>query len=201
MASNGTAQQQVTATSSSGENFPSWSPTGQRIVYERDSEIYSVRLDGSGLKRLTNNSVEDTTPEWSPTGTLIAFSHKGANKIFVMRSDGSKIRRVTEPDSASAYVGSWSPNGKRILFSSNGYGSTTGYNLYSIKPDGTGRQPLASGPGDQEYGSWSPDGSSLVYADNSGGDWEIVSQTVLGLTYAQLTDNGVTDWEPDWQAT
>lgn len=46
------------------------------FVSEKDgnSEIYSLNPDGSGLKRLTNNSTsEDGAPIWSPDGSKIVF--------------------------------------------------------------------------------------------------------------------------------
>ncbi|KAF1893428.1 hypothetical protein Lal_00001902 [Lupinus albus] len=65
-------------------NHPSFSPDGKSIVFTSDyagisaepisnphhyqpyGEIFTIRLDGSGLKRLTHNSYEDGTPAWSP---------------------------------------------------------------------------------------------------------------------------------------
>ena len=55
------------------------------------AEIYSMFADGSGVTRLTNNSVNDDGPVWSPDGTKLAFSREvsGLSQIFVMNDDGS----------------------------------------------------------------------------------------------------------------
>nr|KYP69971.1 Protein tolB [Cajanus cajan] len=65
-------------------NHPYFSPDGKRLTFTSDyagisaepisnphhyqpyGEIFSVRLDGSDIKRLTHNSYEDGTPAWSP---------------------------------------------------------------------------------------------------------------------------------------
>lgn len=48
---------------------PAWSPSGGRIAFSRGleaaAEIYTVGLDGSRLRRLTENQVADDEPDWS----------------------------------------------------------------------------------------------------------------------------------------
>ena len=92
-----------------GDTRPSWSPDGTRIVYQRfktggqgldprTAEIAVMNADGSGVKVLTNNTIEDLNPSWSPDGKRIAFASQrvGAQfDIYVMSADGSRERRVT----------------------------------------------------------------------------------------------------------
>jgi Tol biopolymer transport system component len=87
---------------------PSWDPTGTRLVFDAtpegkdDSseglfELFVVNADGSGLRRLTNNRVNDWGPSWSPDGRHIAFS-RGMNdqyEIFRMSADGAEVKRLT----------------------------------------------------------------------------------------------------------
>jgi Tol biopolymer transport system component len=50
----------------------SWS-TGDVLAYPSDCEVFTVRADGTGSRRLTNG-VEDYNPAWSPDGTKIAVA-------------------------------------------------------------------------------------------------------------------------------
>lgn len=51
---------------------PSWSPNGKRLAFvvvprneeDTDSEIYTIRTDGSSLRRVTRNHREDMEPQW-----------------------------------------------------------------------------------------------------------------------------------------
>jgi Tol biopolymer transport system component/cytochrome c-type biogenesis protein CcmH/NrfG len=59
-------------------------------------EIYSINTDGSDLKRLTNNGVNDGLPTFSPDGQFIAFvSDEGGQwAIWAMNADGSGRRKL-----------------------------------------------------------------------------------------------------------
>ncbi|OMO55007.1 WD40-like Beta Propeller [Corchorus olitorius] len=82
---NGTGLRRLFKSGSDGRaNHPSFSPDGKVLVFTTDyggisaepisnphhyqpyGEIYTMKLDGSDLKRLTHNSYEDGTPSWAP---------------------------------------------------------------------------------------------------------------------------------------
>ncbi|KAK2659446.1 hypothetical protein Ddye_005979 [Dipteronia dyeriana] len=82
---NGTGLRKLVESGSAGRtNHPSFSPDGKTLVFTSDyggisgepisnphhyqpyGEIYTIKLDGSDLKRLTHNSYEDGTPAWGP---------------------------------------------------------------------------------------------------------------------------------------
>ncbi|XP_057469473.1 uncharacterized protein LOC130758546 [Actinidia eriantha] len=83
---NGTGLKKVVQSGSGGRtNHPWFSPDGKNIVFTTDyaavsaepisnphhyqpyGDIFTIRLDGSGIRRLTHNSFEDGTPAWGPT--------------------------------------------------------------------------------------------------------------------------------------
>ena len=71
-----------------------WSPDGRSILFtsHRDhpdnyTDVYAMRPDGSGIRRLTTNL--GYTPAWSPDGGHIVFSAPG---LFIMDPDGSHVR-------------------------------------------------------------------------------------------------------------
>jgi tetratricopeptide (TPR) repeat protein len=102
----GNGKQQITANST--DSYPSWSPTGQHLVFTSERadnwEIYWLRLASSdplrlgALHRLTDRTGTDTTPVFSPDGREIYFrtDHYGGWRIMAMSLDGSTERLVKE---------------------------------------------------------------------------------------------------------
>ena len=109
----------VTVLTSQRDNFPFYSPKGDRICFTRDVgtneyddyDIFTVRPDGSDLRRLTNAPGNDAHCAWSPDGRDILFvsarfglrdetlmydgSPQPYAELFVMRADGSGQSAIT----------------------------------------------------------------------------------------------------------
>ena len=62
-----------------------------------NSDIYTMDLETRVVERITENSAIDTSPSFSPDGKFISFNsdRSGLQQIYVMRSDGSNIKRIT----------------------------------------------------------------------------------------------------------
>ena len=152
----------VTLIPSSGNNDPSWSPDGTRIAFSGGAHICTMSaVDGSAVTDLSALSLGVTTPidfspAWSPDGTKIAFcSNRNANstgtqtfsQVFLMAANGSGVTEVTlysttPGQSRDAYELRWSPDGVRILYTSDLNGSSNA-GIFQVNPDGTGQAALA----------------------------------------------------------
>jgi TolB protein len=86
--------------------YPDWSPDGKRIVFNSSYggqaalEIYTVRPDGSRLRRLRREPKESYSfePVWSPDGRRIAFAHGTFDTvphIWTMNVNGKGLRQLT----------------------------------------------------------------------------------------------------------
>lgn len=160
---------------------PAWSPDGTRIAFASDiggtNRIYLVNPDGSGLVRLTDGP-DDSSPAWSPDGDQIAFASgrvgkpeflpdsarrnpelvpptnlrpaRPANDIYVMKADGTGAMRLTE-DPSDNIDPAWSPDGRRIAFSSVRNGD---YEIYRMNGDGSGVTRLTTLKGSDAGPSW-----------------------------------------------
>ena len=104
----------------------SQAPATGRIAFERTSgetvtatttDVFSVRADGKGLRRITSvDNVEAAS--WSPDRTQIAFARQtatGVTAVYVVRSNGGGLRRLTSPAVSSAGP-SWSSDGLRLAY-------------------------------------------------------------------------------------
>jgi WD40-like Beta Propeller Repeat len=97
---------------------PSWS-ANDRIAFaygdpNDDDELYTVAPDGSGLRQLTDNGVDDLDPDWSPDGTRLVFvrdpdpDDEYSSELYVLDADSTRVSRLaptkTAPDVAPAEV-------------------------------------------------------------------------------------------------
>jgi TolB protein len=128
---------------------PSWSPTGQSLVFSGDNGLYLVSAT-SPAQTIPNTSFQFTTPSWSPDGRQIAFTMRNHDHwdIGVINPDGTGLSYLTSgsTDSGPAInsaAASWSPDGNRLAFISDRTGN---WIVYIMNRDGTNVEPTTVGP-------------------------------------------------------
>jgi Tol biopolymer transport system component len=148
---------------------PSWSPDGQSILFigcphsiclPHDQEVFRVPMSGGDAIRLTHDGVRDQDPYYSPNGRTLSWlsevSSRGAQgtwDIRFMPADGTDPRRLINDENVNS-VPRWTPDGQHIMFHRLVYGQGSDFEIWSIRPDGTGLTELTAGqPGSNEYPS------------------------------------------------
>lgn len=122
-----------------------WSRAVVQAISESGWDIYTFRLDGTDVRRLTDHPASDVNPSLNPAGTEIVFTsyRDGNSEIYKVAADGSsppqRLTSVAGPDNWA----SWSPDGGQILFSSARHGQ---YELYVMNADGSNQHPIRSDP-------------------------------------------------------
>jgi serine/threonine protein kinase len=140
-------------------------------------EIYLINLDRTGLSRLTDIPEGACQPDWSPDGTRLVFvSPCARNKetyrsssLFLINADGSGLSPLLPSVPGGDYDPSWSPDGKKIAFSSLRNSDFPQIYIYNF--DDNSITLLANDPPRQNANpDWSPDGKQIVYV---GHDYQI----------------------------
>jgi Tol biopolymer transport system component len=173
---------------------PELSPSGELILFTNHGNgLWVMKPDGDNPRPLTDR--DDIDPTWSPDGSMIAFasSRAGVRQLFVMNSDSTNIRQVTNLNNMGGRS-SWSPDGTRLTFYRGPAGD---HNIYIINVDGTGLVQLTNG-GDNLGPSWSPDGNWIAFTSFRDGNNEIYIIRPDGTGLTRLTANTISDWQPRW---
>ena len=124
----------------------------------------------------------------------IAFSSNrdGDYEIYVMDINGKNPRRLSNSRHDDLHP-SWSPDGKRIVFSSKRDGGVT-YEIYVMDADGSNPQRLTNNGHDDYEPSWSPDGERIVFVSVG----EIYVMDTDGGNQQKLSQDGRDDSSPSW---
>jgi Tol biopolymer transport system component len=122
------ADNSVSVLTTEWDNFPFYSPSGDRVVFTRrmpdtDFEVFTMKPDGSDAQRLTSTRGADAHATWSSDGREIWFESSRTGfkdeaalydtspqpyaQVFLMRRDGSNVRQLTDSkweDSMGVYL-------------------------------------------------------------------------------------------------
>jgi Tol biopolymer transport system component len=172
-----------------------WAPSGREVAFVQRVEesqadaLFSVRVDGSGLRRITPPIESDIYgPSWSPDGRTIAFTvyDNGQESIWTVGANGSRLRKIAE----KARMPGWSPDGRRIIF-------TDRLSILTMAPDGSRRRYVTPPVLEDEtfQATYSPDGSKIAYVR----DWRLWVMTARGKRAHIVSPVDALVWRVDWQ--
>ena len=171
------------------DSHPTWSPDGSRIFFSSNRhtpdmslpfgqqwhDTFSMRIDGSDVRRHTDCRTVCTYPSVSPDGRRLAYrkvvrtpglrwdlSVMPANsEIFVSDLDGSAERNLTDHPAYDGWP-TWSPDGQRIAFASNRAGPANTGQVFVVSPDGGAPRQVTGGEWSNTTPRWTPDGRAIL---------------------------------------
>ncbi len=114
-----------------------------------------VRRDGTGVEALTGGTVHSGFPSYSADGRQLVF------RVWGEREKGLRIldlasRRVRVLTTEYDNVPGWSPDGRLIVFTRKT--SATNFDVFTIRPDGTGLRRLTTDGANDGHAVWTYDG-------------------------------------------
>jgi Tol biopolymer transport system component len=139
-----------------------WSPDGSTIAFaatEGDldlgrSAVYLVSADGGEAERVTGPGELVQSVEWAPTGNLVLSGDTtgGIDSIWTLdASSGEQHKLWTSTRADAACCGTWSPDGRLILFAR---GQPGRLDLWTMRADGTAVEQVTRLPADYVWYSW-----------------------------------------------
>jgi Tol biopolymer transport system component len=132
----------------------------------------------------------DLPGPFSVDGEKIAFLGITAGslwQLFVANRDGTDMRRVVPVAAQQMEIGSWSPDGLRIVFDAAVGGNS---DIYVIAENGGEPKRLTVESSTDVLPSWSQDGQWVYFSSNRTGRHEVWKVPAEGGSSIQVTRNG-----------
>jgi dipeptidyl aminopeptidase/acylaminoacyl peptidase len=194
----------LTSTREIAETDPTWSPDGRYLAYlvkpktsaASEIDIYDTLL--REIKHLTTNTPQDkrnSDPIWSRDGKYIVYTQEQAkgtdSNIFIAEVAFAQSTLLTPHEGEQIYTANdLSPDGKRVLFTSN---SANGYDNVGLLDISTKKITwLTRDKWEIRAGGFSPDGKHVTFGANVDGNEDIyVHDLASGKSTALLIAKGV----------
>jgi len=174
-------------------------------------QIYFINTDGTGLQLVTAMENGACQPSWSPDGLQLVFISPCRERIefhhddyysdaslYMINVDGTGLKQLTTIP-GSDYDPAWSPDGKRIAFTSMRDGRKEIYVL-TIESGNVTRLTNTTGDIENIQPSWSPFGNQIAYTVKRFGAYQIWVMSDTGQSNVQIARSGQQFWDyfPVW---
>jgi TolB protein len=167
-----------------------WSPDGERIAFLKADNLFVADVGSGEVVQLTDLRAAlrmFAGLAWSPDRAQLAFAlAQGATSVssteialYVIDAEGGEPAKLTQNLGNTSPV--WSPDGKRIVYTSFRSGV---FELYAMDLETLVETVLTEG----SWGQWSADGRRLAYTDWRNGIRELFAMEAEGDNRVRLTD-------------
>jgi dipeptidyl aminopeptidase/acylaminoacyl peptidase len=192
------------------DRFPALSPNGRTVAFASSRgtsgvHVWAMRLQGSGVRRVTSGSGGQSQPAWAPSGGRLAYVVGTAGRLHAIWSvlaSGRGLRRLTPPGAGDALDPAWSPDGRSIVYQRCPGGGLAGCGLSTLALGGQPvdisslRAPFVDafdGGSGQFWRSWSSGSGATIDEQNGRLEATVAADSVQGGQYDQISvESGTT---------
>jgi TolB protein len=195
-----TGHRKILHSASNSLQAPNWTKDGKHLIYNSEGLLYKLDLSDYSVSRLNTGFANQNNNDHviSFDGKQLAISHhvgeKRISTLFTLPITGSdKPMQITSADSGHSYLHSWSPDGKKLIFTGQ---RKNQYDIWAIDIATKKETQLTNTPTLDDSPEYSPDGKWIYFNSVRTGTMKLWRMKPDGSGQEQVTFDEYNDWFP-----
>ncbi len=195
-----TGHRKILHSASNSLQAPNWTKDGKHLIYNSEGLLYKLDLSNNSVNKLNTGFANQNNNDHviSFDGRQMAISHhvgeKRISTLFTLPVTGSdKPMQITSPDSGHSYLHSWSPDGKKLIFTGQ---RKNQYDIWAIDIITKKETQLTNTPTLDDSPEYSPDGKWIYFNSVRTGTMKLWRMKPDGSNQEQVTFDEYNDWFP-----
>lgn len=170
------------------------------FISERDgnAEVYTMKPDGTEIKRITTTNSDESNPVWSPDGKYIAYrtQENGNGDLGVYDTETGEVAIITDNPLSEAYDIAWTSDSLNLVFTS---WRENGQQIYIVGKDGENLKQVTNIPGDKTSLDISFDNQYVAFSwyPPNAGKSHVATFNLQTLKQHDLGEGWGPRWSPD----
>lgn len=195
-----TGQSKILHTAPNSLQAPNWTLDNKSLIYNSEGFLYNYNLANGSITKINTGFAKDNNNDHvlSFDGKMMAISnHTGEKRIstlYILPATGSdNPTKITSEDSGHSYMHSWSPDGKKLIFTGQ---RNNQFDIWSIDIATKKETPLTNTPTLDDGPEYSPDGKWIYFNSVRTGTMKLWRMKADGSNQEQVTFDEYNDWFP-----
>jgi TolB protein len=178
---------------------PNWTPDGKYLIYAEDGLLKRFEIATGNITTLNTGFAKANNNDHvlSFDGKMMGISHhvgpRRISTIFTLPVGGADSPTQITADSAHSYLHSWSPDGKKLIYTAQRKGD---WDIYAVDIASRKETRLTDGVTLDDGPEYSPDGKWIYFNSVRTGTMKIWRMRPDGSQPEQITFDEYNDWFP-----
>jgi WD40 repeat protein len=171
---------------------PHWSPDGKRIAFTRNADLYVMRANGVGARKVADGA---DWPSWSADGTFLAYESRSGSKHGVIGGEENGVH-LASPEKEDLRYPAWSPRGKVFA-----YDCLEGdyWHICTLDVASGSQRVLTQERANDFAPAWSPDGTRIAFISDRDGNDQVFVMRADGTGIVRVTTGQAEKDTPAWR--